>query len=349
MCRSKFGFTAMMVLALLAGGPLLSPAVADTLYTAGFTGPTAPDWNLSGSASLTGTGAVDPLNNGWLRLTPSTGTQAGAALCTTPISSSAGIQVTFQYNIWDCSNPPADGITLDIINANHAPTKPGATGGAIGYAQNTSTAGIVGGMLGIALDTYGNFSDYNEGRDGVSGLHPDTVSIRGPGDGTDHFTTAGASGTLDNYPELALSSKLPEGALVSNAAATVRPAEYGTCTINFDMSDIADGNAWVGVKLTGPNGNTYTPITSFNAGPALFNYFGAGKVPTDFDLAFTGGTGGDNEYNEVRYLGVSNSVPDASFISAPEPGLLPAALALLGLGGLCLCARRQPIYCSLKN
>jgi hypothetical protein len=99
-------------------------------------------------------------------LTPNTGDQHGYAIYNTGIPSSTGIKVEFDFNDWGGGAPPADGIVLAIIDANHPPSGPGANGGAIGYAQNTDAAspnGIVGGMLGIALDEYGNFSCATEG------------------------------------------------------------------------------------------------------------------------------------------------------------------------------------------
>ena len=59
-----------------------------------FSGSTAPNWVLGGSAVLT-SGVYDPANQGWLRLTSTTGYQAGYAYYNSPIPTEHGLVITF--------------------------------------------------------------------------------------------------------------------------------------------------------------------------------------------------------------------------------------------------------------
>ncbi len=79
-------------------------------------------------------------------------------------------------------------------------TKAGANGGSLGYAQrNLEPGGVDGGYLGVGLDAYGNFANDAELRGNgcprrpevppvTSQLPvPDTVTLRGPGQGDDGY------------------------------------------------------------------------------------------------------------------------------------------------------------------
>ncbi len=120
----------------------ITSARADLLLTSSFIGTTESGWIIGGNATLTAATGVDTPGNGWLRLKPDQYYQAGYAIYTTPISSDQGIQISFDYNMWG-GGYVADGLAVAIIDANHPPVTPGASGGALGYAQNSSVSSPV--------------------------------------------------------------------------------------------------------------------------------------------------------------------------------------------------------------
>ena len=337
--RMRVGSTILVCLALGGGGV----AVADNLLTQPFTQTTAPGWSVGGDAFLTAP-SLDTAGSGWLRLTPNDNSQAGYAIYNTAIPATNGIQVAFDFNCWGgggggFDGNPADGIVLAIIDANHPPSGPGATGGAIGYAQNTGPNeslhnGLVGGMLGIALDEYGNFSRVTEGRPGgTAGRNPYTVSIRGPGDGSANtvVTAPSGAGNFPNYNLLFTSVTLPSGDLVPQPNAISRPSgvDVRHAVINFDMSDIANGHAYAGVAIYDGNGTLLTiACANQDVGAGLIGWFGAGNVPANFEVSLTSGTGGDENTHEVRNLTVGPAVPAGSF------GVTTATLTIQSAHGI---------------
>ncbi len=75
-------------------------------------------------------------------------------------------------------------------------------------------AGLAGGILGIGLDKFGNFVNPAEGRQGGLGFIKNTITIRGPGDGT-----ANAKNIFDqfNYAYLTSSGRLPDANLMTSS------------------------------------------------------------------------------------------------------------------------------------
>ena len=251
-------------------------------------------------------------------MTPNDRNQSGYGIYNTAIAATSGIQVAFDFNDWGGGSPPADGIVVAIIDGSKSPSLPGAYGGSIGYAQRTGVAGIAGGMLGIALDEFGNFSNPTEGRQGGPGAVAYSVTIRGPGDGTSSglITTPGGTPNYPNYGYVTKSAALSSTILVPQPSAGSRPTGGNVrhAVVNFDMSDIANGNAYVGVKIYDGNGTLLaTPVPNANVGMTLIQYFGAGNVPTTFKLSLTSGTGGSQNTHEVKNLTVDPAAPGGSF------------------------------------
>ena len=182
-------------------------------------------WTLGGnptSALLTGNGAIDPVGNGWLRLTNATGNQTGYAYNNTVFDLSDGLLIEFDYATWGGSG--ADGYSVYLFDAGVSPFNIGAFGGSLGYSQKgtsfsggactsaANVAGISGGYVGFGVDEYGNFADCGEGRylslNGNSNVVPNTVTIRGSVVGFG----GGAIGQTQNttsYPWIATSVGAP--------------------------------------------------------------------------------------------------------------------------------------------
>jgi hypothetical protein len=129
--------------AILAAGA--ASAGAQTLTYPNFTN--ASGLQLNNSAAYV---------NGVLRLTPSSGSQAGSAFSTTPVTlgSNASFSTAFAFRIWNNNQFGqfgADGLTFTIqTNSNTA----GSVGGGIGYQGIPNSATV-------EFDTYDNgYQDY---------------------------------------------------------------------------------------------------------------------------------------------------------------------------------------------
>jgi Bacterial lectin len=161
---------------------------------------TAPGWVLQGSAQLT-SGTVDPNGAGWLRLTPASNSTEGFAYLNQAVPLSSGIDIKVQYQTWGKTGTVgADGLALDLFSGAITTPTAGAFGGSLGYAQGlngaTPTPGLTGGIVGIGIDENGNFANPTENRVGGPGPEPNSITIRGPGNGSGATNTAG---TAPNY------------------------------------------------------------------------------------------------------------------------------------------------------
>jgi len=196
----------------------LNTAQAQFSYSEDFKNSTAPGWVLnpagnstpgtiltSGATPRSGdpeSGVIDPSGAGWLRLTNNTLTLANAVYFDTPVPSAGNsVTIAFGANFWGGNNynsTGADGITFFLYDASKT-FQVGATGGAIGYAQNSGVGGLNGAYVGVAFDPYGNFSTTNEGRQGGTGtaLVPNTVAVRGPGQGLTGYNYLAGTGYRD--------------------------------------------------------------------------------------------------------------------------------------------------------
>jgi hypothetical protein len=149
-----------------------------------------------------------------LQLTTNGLTQEGGVAYSSSVPSSLGLDVTFnsyQYQPAGTQTSAADGIVFflaasDPNNASASPITLGEPGGYLGYSGNAGTgAGLTRGYLGVGLDVFGNYS--NPGIDGsgcsndpTSGATPESVTVRGPGNGTTGYCMLSSklAGALDS-------------------------------------------------------------------------------------------------------------------------------------------------------
>lgn len=147
-----------------------SPACSETLPIG--------NWVLQGSAVLDGS---------WIRLTSAANDQGGAALYPDAFPFTSNFTISFDYATFGGSG--ADGICVffyDGDNAYYPPTL-GAYGGGLAYSTVTNPVpanGLSHAYLGVGFDEYGNFSDTANGGPGGPGFSPDSVVLRGSGDGS---------------------------------------------------------------------------------------------------------------------------------------------------------------------
>jgi len=155
------------------------PAVPSSTYPC-LTAADATGTQTLGSGVLNGcpSGPLDANGSGALRLTPAANSWSSYLLYNKPQNTKDGIDVNFQQAQYGGND--ADGISFFIKNGANTNTTPGAAGAGLGYAKVTGYGdGIPGGLIGIGLDRYGNFSDPAYVGSGP-GFRPNAVVVRGP-------------------------------------------------------------------------------------------------------------------------------------------------------------------------
>ena len=244
-----------------------SPAAAQFKLQETFTGASAPGWTLTGNALLTAP-SIDPIGDGWLRLSDTNNYQNGLALDTSDsFPGNVPVTVSFQYVSW--GGDGADGITLFLYDSTQDMSG-GIAGGGLGYC------GGAGGYLAIALDEYGNFSnpaDQCGFAGGGPGNVPDSLVLRGPLSANDQFVTnAPIAGGVDE-PGVATRPS-PRTVLVS-----LTPASPGyTVTVQYQSA----------------SGQPFQTLFANVAFPFA--------APASLSMGFSGSTGGSTNYHELRGL-----------------------------------------------
>ncbi len=224
--------------------------------------------------TLTGTAAHDA-GNGWVQLTNTSNNQAGLAVLNTPFSSTYGITVEFDFYAGDGTG--ADGTAFFLVNGTTDPVTAGAFGGCLGYACGVpiSRAGVPHAYVGIGFDELGNFLTNGSGNGGLPNPIPDTVTIRGSGNG------------LLGY-------------------------NYLTHRLTAQYSGIDGG--WRRARITVTQGHLISVQMSWNGGttwvPLIENYDlstdpGQAALPATFKLGFSAGTGAGTNNHRIDNLNVS--------------------------------------------
>jgi serralysin len=116
-----------------------------------------------------------------LRLTNAEFSQSSFSLYSTPVDSTQGLSITFDF--YSYGGTGGDGLSFIVLDgAAGAATSAGGYGGSLGYANRRDgdviTPGIKGGYVGIGFDEFGNFSSSSEGRNGGEALGSDSISVR---------------------------------------------------------------------------------------------------------------------------------------------------------------------------
>ncbi|MEW6499046.1 MAG: hypothetical protein AB1589_42145, partial [Cyanobacteriota bacterium] len=196
-----------------------------------------------------------------------------------------------------------DGTTFFLFDGTTTSPQVGATGGALGYAQqvtpDSSQPGLSSAYLGIGLDEYGNFANDYEGRGfgcdaqspfgGGLTLSPpaaqirDSVTIRGPGSGTEGYCYLRNSGTLRDLPNGGFSIDRPDVAS-RTAPGTVRRVRITLGTNNTVTLEID------------PTGTGTAYRTVIDAFPAPDNR------PDSFKFGFSSSTGSGVNFHELINL-----------------------------------------------
>lgn len=244
------------------------------------------NWIVSTSDA---TGIVPYINasTGHLRLTENTGNNAKAA--TVPgIFPATGNYISVEFQHYAYSGSGADGIAVTLSDYS-VPAVPGAFGGSLGYAQRTTpsaTAGFAGGWIGVALDEYGNYQNPTEGRVGGPGFRVDSVGVRGSGSG------------MSGYNWMAGTNTLAPG-IDNTGSATPAPGYYYQVIV-----DARNEPTSTSVTVNRDTGSGYTQLINI---PDVYTAataqgFTQDPVPTNWQISFTGSTGGSTNIHEIGGL-----------------------------------------------
>ncbi len=268
------------------------------------------NWLLSTSSGTFGIPKI--VTQGLLRLTDNTGNNATAA--TVPgIFPAAGNYISVEFKQYAYNGSGADGIAMTLSDYSVAPT-PGAYGGSLGYAQKTGINGFAGGWVGVALDEYGNYSNPTEGRTTGPGFFADEVGIRGSGAGT------------VGYPWLA--GNTAAGGIDNAGSATAAPGNMYQIIVDARNYTAGTKTALVSVNrdTTTKTGANYTSVV------APFDAYVANAaqaaVPVNWQISFTGSTGGSTNIHEIGSLRIcaQTIIPPTSNSTAAGFNAIDSAL-----------------------
>lgn len=267
----------------------LTVSAAVQVVDSSMTGTTAPGWTMAGIAQLTG-GVQDPVGSGWLRLTSNSKNQEGSAYFNTAFDISQGAIIQFDFTSWGGTG--ADGYSVYLFDAATTNFSLGALGGSLAYAQNTSSAGLSNGYVGVGIDEYGNYSNSSEGRVGglVSGstLVPNAIGVRGPASSS--YEWLGGTGSLSMSTEPLWFN---QGSRPSQTGSMYRKA------VIYFTPVPAPNYVRVDVYIQFGAGN---PLTQVISGLMV----GSAPPPT-VKIGVTASTGGSTNYHEIRNVSVSNA------------------------------------------
>ncbi|WP_369373511.1 hypothetical protein [Streptomyces sp. cg36] len=280
--------TVLVAFALVLGlGGLLRPATAGALAGAprALTFPVRETFD-NGNDVGTATGSAT-YQNGWLRLTPATASQAGSWQMKDSFSTSLGIVAEFTYATYGGSTfdgKRGDGMAFFLADGS-ASTGTGALGGALGYACAGSSTrctsnGVPGAFLGIGLDEFGNFSSNSTGASGP-GTQANKIVVRGGGSGT----TGYRFGTSANGP--------------GGTVETGSRANFRTVRIAVQPKN---GKPMLSVWSDSGPGTALTSLISDYDVSAITNQ---PALPSTLRVGFSAGTGGATNNHEVGDLTIN--------------------------------------------
>jgi MSHA biogenesis protein MshQ len=256
------------------------------------------NWLLSTSGG--GFGLPRIISQGLLRLTDNTGNNASSA--TVPgIFPAAGNYISVEFKDYAYNGTGADGIAVTLSDYSVPPT-PGGFGGSLGYANRTGINGFAGGWIGVSLDEYGNYTNPTEGRNGGPGFFPDNVSIRGSGSAQTGYPYLAGNTNLGAFPVDNPGSTTPAPGYAYQVIIDARNYVTGTPTALVSVNRDTTGNQSSYASLI-------NPFDAYVVNPAQ------SPVPVNWQISFTGSTGGSTNIHEIGALKVC-----AQMVISPTSG-----------------------------
>ncbi len=259
--------------------------------------------------------ATAPAHRRGCKLTTNDISQEGGLAYSSSVPSSLGLDVTFDS--YQYAGDGADGIVFflaasDPNNASASPVTLGPFGGHLGYSADivdpTHVAGLTHGYLGFGLDVYGNYTNAayeGTGCDESLGQTPESVTVRGPGDGTTGYcflqTQHLNDSTLDNTEATAVPVEIavnPTGGDLPAAGSFNVPAHSYVIRVTPIGSE--------GFDQSGP----LPSDTSFVPDPSWVDSNG---VPFQLTFGWAASTGASKDYHTISNVNVQtlNGTPPA--------------------------------------
>ncbi|MBD2325816.1 hypothetical protein [Alkalinema sp. FACHB-956] len=257
---------------------------------------------------------VDALSSGALRLTSNrvgfidqgppprnfnTQGERGSIILNQAFPTSNGLRIEFDFFIYNGRSngapPGADGLSFFLLDGNVTNPTPGAFGGSLGYAQETlaggsssDTPGVAGGYIGIGFDEFGNFSNGTQGRVGGIGQSPDSVVLRGAGNGLGGYAYLEGRNLGPSIDDAAtVNTNTPRSAVTPRRVRiTLTPDSILTVEIDFTG--------------TGTAYQTVVNQLDLKAVP------GQPPVPASLKVGFAASTGFSTAIHELRNLAISD-------------------------------------------
>jgi len=330
--------------ATAANPPLTGSVVVDESFTGATL--TDPAWVGLGSTCLTGAapgstpsptvnncdsaqdGPVPTIGaspDGYLQLTDTSRYASGTLLYNRALTASAGISIEFEQ--YQYGGNGADGIGFFIVDGSTNLTQSGGVGGSLGYAQRYSTDGILGGYIGVGLDTFGNFYGDGENKGAncpvgqrspstrTGSVAPNVVTLRGPGSGTNGYCYQASTTDPSSNPDKP----------TSTLAGTLR-APSGT-------TNPTNAKRLVNVQITpGASPRVIVQINFGSGWDEVLNEPAPANMPSTVKFGFAGSTGGVTDVHLLRNVVVRTILPLASLQiskqvdreAAPLPAVITA-------------------------
>ncbi|MFC5668127.1 hypothetical protein ACFP3U_34820 [Kitasatospora misakiensis] len=240
--------------------------------------------SATNSGTTSGTVTFD---NGWMRLTNTSTSQAGSWQMNDSFPSDLGIIADFQYASWGGSTYDGrrgDGLAFFLADGTAA-RGTGSLGGALGYAcagsaNSCSTNGVPGAILGVGIDEFGGFSSATTGNGGPGGA-ANKIVVRGGGD----KTTGYRFGT---------SASGPGGSVETGSRAKVRTVRISLLPKDKKLLLSLWSNS-------GPDTAMTQLITDFD----ITTITDQPKLPSTLRVGFSAGTGGATNNHEIADLDIN--------------------------------------------
>ncbi|WP_405016831.1 hypothetical protein OHV05_06765 [Kitasatospora sp. NBC_00070] len=240
----------------------------------------------SSANSGTATSSVT-FDNGWMRLTSTSTSQAGSWQMNDSFPADLGIIAEFQYATWGGTafdGKRGDGMAFFLADGAAARGS-GALGGALGYACSNSgsscgTNGVPGAFLGVGLDEFGNFSSSTIGNGGP-GAAPNNIALRGGGNKNTGYRFGKGAAAPGKTVETGSRTNL------RTIRVSLRPS--GTKLLLTLSSD------------TGPGTDMTALITDFD----VTTITDQPKLPSTLRVGFSAGTGGATNNHEISDLTIN--------------------------------------------
>ncbi|WP_162799281.1 sortase [Nocardioides sp. 616] len=346
----------------LAPEAMRAPAYADpptggtTIVTETFTGSSVPDpaWTVQGDTCLTGattappaaaaqiptctgfrTGPVPALGAtpGYLQLTDARTQTAGSVLYNRPVPATSGVTITFDQ--FQYGGTGADGIGFFLVDGSTDLTETGGAGGSLGYAQRVAAQGdpepgVVGGVLGVGLDAYGNYYDDAEERGegcpegqrspstAEGAVAPNVITVRGPGEGFIGYCYLASTTPADpDDPD-------DPGTTLNGGTGTLRARTLAASwrQVNITVTPAPDPRVIVQVR--------YNPAAANDPWITELDIPAPADLPSTYKFGISGSTGGVTDVHLIRNAVVQSVLPLAELQLEKQvdrsAGTLPAVI-----------------------